>query len=148
VLPHAEAAGVKLSIEPLHPMYADDRSAVNTMRQAHEVCDALGSHPNVGIAADVFHIWWDPELKAMIDLAGKTGRLHAYHICDWKTPMADMLNDRGLMGEGCINLKEIGEWVDATGFTGQREVEIFSTRYWAMDQHEWLKLVIEAYQQM
>ncbi len=146
VLPHAEAAGVKLSIEPLHPMYADDRSAVNTMRQAHEICDALGSPASVGIAADVYHIWWDPELKAMIDLAGQTGRLHAYHICDWKTPTTDLLNDRGLMGEGCINLKEIGEWVDATGFKGHREVEIFSTQRWAMDQDEWLKQIVKAYQ--
>lgn len=146
VLPHAEAAGVKLAIEPLHPMYADDRSAVNTMRQAHEICDALGSPASLGIAADVYHIWWDPELKEMIDLAGRTGRLHAYHICDWKTPTTDLLNDRGLMGEGCINLKEIGGWVDATGFSGHREVEIFSTRYWAMDQHEWLKQIINAYQ--
>ena len=145
VLPHAEAAGVKLAIEPLHPMYADDRSAVNTMRQAHEVCDALGSPGSVGIAADVYHIWWDPELKAMIDLAGSTGRLHAYHICDWKTPTTDLLNDRGLMGEGCINLPEIGAWVDAAGFTGHREVEIFSHKYWAMDQDEYLAKIVAAY---
>ncbi len=142
---HAEAANVKLSIEPLHPMYADDRSAVNTMRQAHEICDALGSPASVGIAADVYHIWWDPELKEMIDLAGKTGRLHAFHICDWKTPTTDLLNDRGLMGEGCINIREISQWVDATGFAGPREVEIFSTKYWAMDQDQWLAKIVEAY---
>ena len=98
VLPAAEQAGVKLAIEPLHPMYADDRSAVNTMRQAHEICDALGSPKAVGIAVDVYHVWWDPELKAQIDLAGQTGRLHAFHICDWRTPTTDLLNDRGLMG--------------------------------------------------
>ena len=148
VLPYAEAAGVKLSIEPLHPMYADDRSAVNTMRQAHEICDALGSPASLGIAADVYHIWWDPELKAMIDLAGRTGRLHAFHICDWKTPTTDLLNDRGLMGEGCINIAEISQWVDATGFTSHREVEIFSNKYWAMDQHEWLGQIIESYKRL
>ena len=148
VLPHAQAAGVKLAIEPLHPMYADDRSAVNTMRQAHEICDALGSPSHLGIAADVYHIWWDPELKAMIDLAGRTERLHAYHICDWKTPTTDLLNDRGLMGEGCINIPEISQWVDNTGFTGHREVEIFSTKYWAMDQDEYLAKVTGAYQDL
>jgi sugar phosphate isomerase/epimerase len=145
VLPHARAAGVTLAIEPLHPMYADDRSAVNTMRQAHEICDALGSPSHLGIAADVFHIWWDPELQQMIQLAGEKGRLSAYHICDWKTPTTDLLNDRGLMGEGCIPLKEIGNWVEQAGFTGLREVEIFSNRYWAMDQHLYLKQIIEAH---
>lgn len=148
VLPDAEAAGVKLAIEPLHPMYADDRSAVNTMRQAHDICDALGSPASVGIAADVYHIWWDPELKAMIDRAGEKGRLHAYHICDWKTPTTDLLNDRGLMGEGCINIPEISQWVDGAGFVGLREVEIFSHKYWAMDQDQWLNSIIQAYQQL
>jgi len=148
VLPAAEQAGVKLAIEPLHPMYADDRSAVNTMRQAHEICDALGSPKNVGIAVDVYHVWWDPELKAQIDLAGKTGRLHAFHICDWRTPTVDLLNDRGLMGEGCINIREISDWVDATGFTGHREVEIFSNRLWAMDQREFLGKIATSYAQL
>ncbi|MBL9113810.1 MAG: sugar phosphate isomerase/epimerase [Verrucomicrobiaceae bacterium] len=145
VLPHADAAGVKLAIEPLHPMYADDRSAVNTMRQAHEICDVLGSPAGVGIAVDVYHVWWDPELKTMIDLAGQTGRLHAFHICDWRTPTSDLLNDRGLMGEGCINIAEISRWVDETGFTGMREVEIFSNRLWAMDQSEYLDKITAAY---
>ncbi len=145
LLPAAEQAGVKLAIEPLHPMYADDRSAVNTMRQAHEICDALGSPRAVGIAVDVYHVWWDPELKAQIDLAGQTDRLHAFHICDWRTPTTDLLNDRGLMGEGCINIKEISDWVDATGFSGHREVEIFSNRLWAMDQQVFLDKISESY---
>lgn len=145
VLPAAEQAGVKLAIEPLHPMYADDRSAVNTMRQAHEICDALGSPIAVGIAVDVYHVWWDPELKAQIDLAGQTGRLHAFHICDWKTPTTDFLNDRGLMGEGCINIKQISDWVDATGFTGHREVEIFSNKWWSVDQNEFLDQIASTY---
>ena len=145
VLPAAEQAGVKLSIEPLHPMYADDRSAVNTMRQAHEICDALGSPKSLGIAVDVYHVWWDPELKAQIELAGQMGRLHAFHICDWKTPTTDLLNDRGLMGEGFIDLREISEWVDATGFTGHREVEIFSHKWWAADQHHFLDRIASSY---
>lgn len=145
VLPAAEQAGVKLAIEPLHPMYADDRSAVNTMRQAHEICDALGSPKSVGIAVDVYHVWWDPELKAQIDLAGQLGRLHAFHICDWKTPTSDLLNDRGLMGEGCINIREISDWVDATGFTKHREVEIFSNSWWATDQDQFLDKIAASY---
>ena len=148
VLPDAEAAGVKLAIEPLHPMYADDRSAVNTMRQAHEICDALHSPAQLGIAADVYHIWWDPNLRAEIDLAAMKRRLFAFHICDWKTPTADLLNDRGLMGEGCIPIQEISSWVDEAGFTGTREVEIFSTRYWAMDQDEYLDKITAAYRKL
>jgi sugar phosphate isomerase/epimerase len=145
VLPAAEKAGVKLAIEPLHPMYADDRSAVNTMRQSHEICDALGSPRSVGIAVDVYHVWWDPELEAQIALAGQLGRLHAFHLCDWKTPTTDLLNDRGLMGEGCINLREISGWVDATGFAGHREVEIFSNTWWATDQREFLDKIAASY---
>ncbi len=145
VLPTAEKAGVKLAIEPLHPMYADDRSAVNTMRQAHEICDALGSPTSLGIAIDVYHVWWDPELKSQIELAGRTGRLHAFHICDWKTPTTDLLNDRGLMGEGCINIREISDWVDATGFDGFREVEIFSNKWWAEDQRRFLDQITSSY---
>jgi len=145
ILPTAEAAGVKLAIEPLHPMYADDRSAVNTMRQAHEICDTLGSPRSLGIAVDVYHVWWDPELKAQIELAGRTGRLHAFHICDWRTPTVDLLNDRGLMGEGCINIREISDWVDATGFAGHREAEIFSHRWWAEDQQHFLDQIAASY---
>ena len=145
VLPTAEQAGVKLAIEPLHPMYADDRSAVNTMRQAHEICDAVGSPKYVGIAVDVYHVWWDPELKSQIDLAGRTGRLHAFHICDWKTPTTDLLNDRGLMGEGCIDIRQISGWVDAAGFTGLREVEIFSNKWWAADQRVFLDHIASSY---
>lgn len=145
LLPTAEQAGVRLAIEPLHPMYADDRSAVNTMRQAHEICDSLGSPPAVGIAVDVYHVWWDPELEAQIDLAGRAGRLHAFHVCDWMTPTADLLNDRGLMGEGCIDVREISDWVDAAGFTGHREVEVFSHRWWAADQGAFLDRIADSY---
>jgi sugar phosphate isomerase/epimerase len=148
VLPEAEAAGVKLGIEPLHPMYADDRSAVNTMRQANDICDTLGSPAMVGIAADVYHIWWDPELEHQIKFTAAQQRLFAFHICDWKTPTTDLLNDRGLMGEGCIPIRQISDWVDATGFHGHREVEIFSNRYWAMDQDEWLGKIAASYQEL
>jgi sugar phosphate isomerase/epimerase len=148
ILPEAESAGVKLAIEPLHPMYADDRSAVNTMRQANEICDALGGPAMVGIAADVYHIWWDPELESQIKLTAQAQRLFAFHLCDWKTPTTDFLNDRGLMGEGCIPLSTISQWVDDTGYSAMREVEIFSNRYWAMDQSEWLAQIMQSYEEL
>ena len=145
-LDHAASAGVILAIEPLHPMYADDRSAINTMSQASDICEALGDHANVGIACDVYHTWWDPDLESQITRAAENGNFTAYHICDWRTPTNDFLNDRGLMGEGCIDLKKIARWVRATGFTGHHEVEIFSAMHWAEDQDDYLKRILTAYQ--
>lgn len=144
VLPHAESAGVKLGIEPLHPMYADSRSAVSTMAQANAICDTI-NHPFLGIALDVFHVWWDDQLEAQTKTAGEKNRLFAFHICDWKNQPEDMLNDRGLMGEGVINIPQIRSWVNASGFFGYEEVEIFSNRYWAMDQDHYLGMIKDAY---
>jgi len=144
VLPDAEAAGVKLAIEPLHPMYADTRSAVNTLDQANDMAEKLNS-PWVGIAVDVYHLWWDPRLQKEIERCGRNNNLLAFHICDWKSPTVDILNDRGLMGEGCIPLRKIRSWVEATGFSGFIEVEIFSNEYWKQDQSLFLKKVINAY---
>ncbi len=146
VLPHAQAARVKLSIEPLHPMYTDDRSAVNTLKQANDLCEEINS-PFLGVAVDVFHVWWDPDLHHEIKRCGKNGWLDAFHICDWMTPMKDMLNDRGLMGEGCINIPEIRGWVEDAGFSGFNEVEIFSNRHWARDQGEFLGDIVKAYRE-
>lgn len=144
VLPYAEKCGVKLSIEPLHPVYAGDRSAVNTMKQATDMAVGL-NHTHIGVAVDVYHIWWDPELESEIKRCGKENKLFAYHICDWKSELNDVLNDRGLMGEGCINIKQISDWVRGTGFTGMEEVEIFSNIYWASDQHLFLEKIKTAY---
>ncbi|MGV3557846.1 sugar phosphate isomerase/epimerase family protein [Larkinella arboricola] len=144
LLPHAEASGVKLAIEPLHPMYADNRSAINTLGQANDMAEELNS-PLVGVAVDVYHLWWDPNLEQEIQRCGKNGHLFAFHICDWKTPTEDLLNDRGLMGEGCINVRQIRSWVEATGFNGFNEVEIFSNRYWAEDQKEFLEKIKNGY---
>ncbi len=143
-LPHAEACGVKLSIEPLHPMYADSRSAINTLKQANDLCAAIGS-PWVGVTVDVYHLWWDPDLEREIARCGAAGWLDAFHICDWRTPTLDLLTDRGLMGEGCIPIRRIRGWVEAAGFDGFNEVEIFSERLWASDQHEFLAHIINAY---
>ncbi len=144
VLPHAEAAGVKLAIEPLHPMYADSRSAINTLGQANDMAEELDS-PWIGIAVDVYHLWWDPDLEQEIKRCGKNANLSAFHICDWKTPTLDLLNDRGLMGEGCINIKEIRGWVEEAGFSGYNEVEIFSDIYWKEDQAVFLEKITAAY---
>lgn len=144
ILPFAESHGVRLGIEPLHPMYAHARSAINTLKQANDMAEKI-DHAFIGVVADVFHIWWEEGLKKEIGRGGKKGNLFAYHICDWKMPMADMLNDRGLMGEGCINVKKITQWMQAAGFNGFNEVEIFSNKYWAMNQDEFLNKIIESY---
>ena len=144
VLPDAAAAGIKLAIEPLHPMYADTRSAINTLSQANDMAEELDSQ-YVGVAVDVYHLWWDPNLELEIKRCGKNGNLMAFHICDWNVPTKDFLLDRGLMGEGCIPIKKIRGWVEETGFNGFNEVEIFSTSYWKEDQGEFLKKIIKAY---
>lgn len=146
VLPEAATAGVKLTIEPLHPMYADSRSAINTLAQANDMAEALNS-PWVGVAVDVYHLWWDPFLEKEIKRCGENGNLSAFHICDWKTPTSDMLLDRGLMGEGCIHVRKIRSWVEDAGFHGFNEVEIFSTSYWKDDQSEFLKKILTAYKE-
>jgi sugar phosphate isomerase/epimerase len=146
VLPHAEAAGVKLSIEPLHPMYADTRSAVTTLKAANDLCDAIDAD-HLGVTVDVFHVWWDPELDDQIARAGLAGRILSFHVCDWKTEMADMLNDRGLMGEGIIDVRGIRGQVEAAGFNGFIEVEIFSDRWWAEDQQRFLDEIVRAYRE-
>ncbi len=127
-------------------MYADDRSAVNTLKQANDMAEAINS-PSVGIALDVYHLWWDPDLASEIKRSGRNGNISAFHICDWKTPTTDLLNDRGLMGEGCVNIKEIRGWVEEGGFTGFNEVEIFSNSYWQQDQHLFLEKIKEGYLQ-
>ena len=142
VAPHALQQGVSLAIEPLHPMYAGDRSAVNTMRQANDMVAMLGLE-NVGVAVDVYHLWWDPDLESEIRRAGDT--IRAFHVCDWRTPTRDLLNDRALMGDGCIPIRQMREWVEDTGFSGPIEVEIFSDEWWATDQNAFLDRICDAY---
>jgi sugar phosphate isomerase/epimerase len=146
ILPDAAAAGIRLAIEPLHPMYADTRSAINTLAQANDMALSLNSK-SVGVAVDVYHLWWDPSLEPEIRRCGENGHLFAFHICDWKVPTHDFLFDRGIMGEGCIPVKKIRSWVEATGFNGFYEVEIFSNKYWQQDQSQYLKKIIKAYKE-
>ncbi len=145
LIDHAASCNVKLAIEPLHPMYADCRSAVNTIGQCNDMIDQLGDEW-VGIAADVYHIWWDPQLEKEFNRAGS--RIIGFHVCDWMTPTADMLNDRGLMGEGCIDNSGIRQSLEAsTGFDSWIEVEVFSTRHWAGDQDAYLQKIKRAYRE-
>ncbi|MBN1515382.1 sugar phosphate isomerase/epimerase [Candidatus Sumerlaeota bacterium] len=145
-LSHATQCGVKLAIEPLHPMYAADRSAINTIRQANDMAEAIGS-PHCGVAVDVYHLWWDPELESEIRRCGEAGRLFAFHVCDWLSPTRDLLNDRGLMGDGCIPIRQIRGWVEATGFHGYNEVEIFSDELWRLDPADFTGKIKTAYLQ-
>ena len=143
LLDYAAKAGMPLAIEPLHPMYAADRACVNTTGQALDICDRLdpGRTGRLGVALDLFHVWWDPELYAQIARCGPD-RLLAYHVCDWLVPMADMLNDRGMMGDGVIDLKGIRARVEAVGYRGFSEVEIFSERWWRLPMEEVLSTCI------
>lgn len=145
VLPHAESLGVRLAIEPLHPMYAADKSCINRMTEAREICESL-HHPLVGIAVDVYHVWFDPDLEREIQLAGEQNTLFAFHVCDWRADTRHLLTDRGLMGDGCIDIPHIRGLVEAAGFRGFNEVEVFSEQYWGMDQSAYLKLILERYQ--
>jgi len=130
LLEYARGAGMPLAIEPLHPMYAADRACVNTMAHANDLCDELGA--GLGIAVDVYHVWWDPNLKSEIERAAgaSPSRLLAYHICDWLVPTTDLLTDRGMMGDGVIDLPLIRSWMEACGYRGFHEVEIFSANNW------------------
>lgn len=128
VLPAARAAGIPLAIEPLHPMYAADRACVNTIDQALDLCVALGQ--GVGVALDVYHVWWDPNLATAIARAGDMGLILAHHICDWLVPTRDLLLDRGMMGDGVIDLPAIRAMIEAAGYSGPQEVEIFSAETW------------------
>lgn len=140
-LEYARQQGVKVAIEPLHPMYAADRACVNTMRQALDICDRLGD--GIGCAVDVYHVWWDFELEAQLERAGKD-RILAFHICDWLVPTRDLLTDRGMMGDGVIDIPRLRGLVEQNGFQGLNEVEIFSALdWWRRDADEVLTTMVE-----
>jgi sugar phosphate isomerase/epimerase len=145
LLEYSRQAGLPLAIEPLHPMYAADRACVNTMRQALDICDRVDPERTgmLGLAVDVYHVWWDPELKEQIRRTGRD-RLLAYHVCDWLVPTTDLLLDRGMMGDGVIDLRGIRQEVEAVGYAGYSEVEIFSeNNWWTKPMDEVLATCIE-----
>src|SRR5215510_6544696 len=121
VLNHVRAENMPVAHEALHPMYAADRACVNTLGQALDICDQLGD--GVGVAIDTYHVWWDPELEAQIARAGAGGRILAHHVCDWLVPTRDLLLDRGMMGDGVIDLRRIGSLIERAGYRGFTEVE-------------------------
>jgi sugar phosphate isomerase/epimerase len=137
LLEYSRSVGMPLAIEPLHPMYAADRACVNTMEQALDLCDELDPSKSgaLGVACDVYHVWWDPKLESQIARAGRE-RLLAFHVCDWLVPTTDLLLDRGMMGDGVIDIRRIRGWVEAQGFDGYSEVEIFSERDWWQREHD------------
>ena len=144
MLDYARQADMRLAIEPLHPAYAADRACVNTTKQALDICDRLDPRRSgaLGVALDVYHIWWDPDLQAQIARAG-TGRLLAFHVCDWLVPTTDILNDRGMMGDGVIDIRGLRGAVEAQGFEGYCEIEIFSNGWWEKPIDEVLRTCIE-----
>jgi sugar phosphate isomerase/epimerase len=143
MMDYARPARMPLAIEPLHPAYAADRACVNTTRQALDICDRLDADRTgaLGVALDVYHIWWDPDLLSQISRAAKD-RLLAFHVCDWLVPTKDILNDRGMMGDGVIDIKSLRGAVEAEGFSGYSEIEIFSNDWWEKPMDEVLMTCI------
>jgi len=142
ILPHARTSKVPLAIEPLHPMTAADRGCISLLSEALDLCDALGE--GVGVAVDAYHLWWDPYIERDIARAGS--RIIAHHICDWLVPTKDLVLDRGMMGDGVIDLPGIRRMVEAAGFHGHQEVEIFSAEnWWKRPGDEVLKTCVERY---
>ena len=143
MLPYASDAGVPVAIEPLHPMTAADRACVNTLEHALDLCDALGD--GIGVAVDCYHVWWDPKLEEQIARAGN--RILGFHVCDWLVPTVDLVWDRGMMGDGVIDIPRIRGWVENAGYRGFNEVEIFSERnWWKRDPTEVVDTCIDRYQ--
>ena len=143
LLPYARAAGIPLALEPLHPMTAADRACVNTLAHANDLCDELGE--GLGIALDVYHVWWDHDLPRQIVRAGR--RIISYHVCDWLVPTRDLVFDRGMPGDGIIDLRRIRELVEAAGYSGHCDVEVLSAQnWWKRDPAEVLRICIERHQ--
>jgi sugar phosphate isomerase/epimerase len=143
-LEYATQVGMPLAIEPLHPMQAAERACINTLEQALDLCDELdaGRSGALGVAVDLYHVWWDPKLEAQIIRAG-ADRLMAYHVCDWLAPTRDLLNDRGMMGDGVVELKKCRRWIEDAGYSGYSEVEIFSDYWWQQPGERVLDTCIE-----
>jgi sugar phosphate isomerase/epimerase len=146
MLPYARSCNMPLAIEPLHPMTAADRCVVSTLAQALDLCDQLGD--GVGVTIDTYHVWWDPDLANQIARAGRGKRILAHHICDWLVPTQNLVTDRGMMGDGVIDLRGFRRMIEAAGFHGPQEVEIFSAdNWWKRPGDEVLRTCIARYQE-
>ncbi|MEU0426802.1 sugar phosphate isomerase/epimerase family protein [Streptomyces canus] len=143
--PYAEEHGVKLAIEPLHPMYASDRCVVSTLTQALDLAERFPAR-QVGVTVDTYHIWWDDNAPAQIARAGAGGRIHTFQLADWTTPLPEgVLNGRGQIGDGAIDMREWQRYVEAAGYTGAIEVELFNDGLWARDGREVLAETAERF---
>jgi len=143
--PYAEEHGVKLAIEPLHPMYASDRCVVSTLTQALDLAERFPAR-QVGVTVDTYHIWWDDNAPAQIARAGAGGRIHTFQLADWTTPLPEgVLNGRGQIGDGAIDMREWQRYVEAAGYTGAIEVELFNDALWARDGREVLTETAERF---
>jgi sugar phosphate isomerase/epimerase len=137
IMPEARAAGVTIALEPLHPMTCADRSVLSTLGQALDLCDSLGD--GSGVAVDVYHVWWDPELAAQMARAGR--RIAAFHVCDWLVPTTDLVFDRGMPGDGTIDIPAIRAMAEAAGYDGFTECELLSRRWWGEDPDDVLRVI-------
>jgi sugar phosphate isomerase/epimerase len=129
ILPEARDAGVTIALEPLHPMTCADRSVLSTFGQALDLCDELGA--GTGVAVDVYHVWWDPDVAHQMARAG--GRIAGFHACDWLVPTTDLVFDRGMPGDGVIDIRALRGMAEAAGYAGFTEIELLSRRWWAED---------------
>jgi sugar phosphate isomerase/epimerase len=144
LLPHARAAGVTIGLEPLHPMVCALRSCVVSLKQANDWCDRLNAGSELGIAFDTYNLWWEPDLEQEIARAGK--RIVAFHVSDWLRDTQDLRLDRGMPGDGVIDIPKIRGWVEAAGYQGHREIEILSARdWWQRDPDEVVQVIKERY---
>jgi sugar phosphate isomerase/epimerase len=147
LLEHGKKLGVRIALEPLHPVYTAERSCLTLLSEALELCQQIEgsvSEPSLGVCLDVYHVWWDPNLKRDIARAGMEKRIFGFHVCDWLVPTNDVLNDRGMMGDGVIDIPSIRALVEKAGYQGLTEVEIFSAEnWWKRPVAEILKLCAE-----
>ncbi len=142
LVPYARECGIKLGLEPLHPMYAAERAVLNTIEQALEMAAPYAAH-EVGVVLDVFHIWWDPQV--MPSIARAAGRIYGFHVNDWLVPLPDMLLGRGMMGDGIIDNRALRVAVDQAGYTGPIEVEIFNRAIWDTDPDQVLTRMVDRF---
>ena len=145
LVPYAADKGVRLALEPMHPLFTADRGVLTTLRQS---LDIAADHPSdtVGVVVDTYHVWWDPDLEASIARAGREGRISSYQICDWTLPLAaNTLNSRGFPGDGYIDFPTITQWVVQAGYTGDIEVEIFNEDIWSLPAEETVRTMAERY---
>jgi sugar phosphate isomerase/epimerase len=143
IAPYAAERGVRLGIEPLHPAFAAERSCITTLREARLLAELID--PTVGVVIDTYHVWWDPERTPEIARLGRAGRIVGYHVNDWLVPAQNILMNRGMLGDGVIELRRIRGEVERAGYRGPIEVEIFNERIWAMPLDELVRLTRERF---